>query len=831
MFYKMVYRHARLYLSMLGMLLILGVSINMSVFANENIANTIVTDASNIKLIDQASGPHIKVNLFADTSNFDSTSTIPLGVLFRPDPQWHTYWINPGDSGEPPKMDWSLSITSYHPDIIDKITNESVEDSPLSVSSELITHSNLNANQSEEKSSANQKITSISEISWPIPKVIPVAHLVNYGYEAENLLTVNATLSRTHITEIIKTHTNQLNEQNHKQSERIKHTLNIVADVSWLVCKEDCIPGWATLTLNIPLDSENIDIADVAKSDMLEINSETSAYDATQFAIAHEIENLAKQAKAESSESQQLDVQMLISNIEYLFAEQKKRLPNKEIKTGLFEVTQNEIVFEVPNIDDSDWYIFPVQGNIINHASSQINVYDETENTLRIVAPLADFFNYKSDTMQLLVSNGEQAFYVNAKQSNAVTALSLSNAESSNIWLYVLMAFAGGLILNLMPCVLPILSIKAMALQNTQTEKKHKLAYLLGVMVCFNAFATLILLLQAGGQKVGWGFHMQEPIVLVLLALLFTFLALILLDVVQFSGRFAGLGQGLVEGQSFGSHFFTGALAVIVASPCTAPFMAAAIGIAMVSEPSITLLIFNALALGFALPLTLLFMSKRVLNWLPKPGGWMLTFKHFMAFPMFATVVWLVWVFAGQLGTQAQFLLMLLLVIFCMFVWLLAQLKSSIGKRVSVLGIMLSLVASLYITTLFEQLGNNSEASSNTELAFTTFSQPRLDELKQAGKVVFVNMTADWCITCKVNEQVALRNSQIKNIIDDPNVVYMVGDWTNKNQEILDYLSEYKRAGVPLYVVYAGNSSKQILPQILTPNMVVEAIEKAKEEL
>jgi thiol:disulfide interchange protein DsbD len=345
---------------------------------------------------------------------------------------------------------------------------------------------------------------------------------------------------------------------------------------------------------------------------------------------------------------------------------------------------------------------------------------------------------------------------------------------------------------------------------------------------CFNLFAIIIIALQQSGQQVGWGFHMQEPVVVLLLAFLFTFIALILLDAMPVSGRFSGVGQSLVSGDTAKSHFATGALAVIVASPCTAPFMAAALGVALVSEPYVSFLLFNALALGFALPLTLLFMSKRALALLPKPGQWMLTFKHILAFPMLITVAWLCWVYAGQLGTQAQFILLLGLILFCMFAWLLGRSTKALSKIIYTFAIILCIALPLWLSIT---MPNVTSATINQSVAYESFDTNRLAELRNDNKVVVVNMTADWCITCKVNEQIAFVSDDVKAALANSNVQYVVGDWTNKNDEILQYLTQYERAGVPLYVVYAGNKSKQVLPQILTPNIIIDAIEQAKKEL
>jgi thiol:disulfide interchange protein DsbD len=334
--------------------------------------------------------------------------------------------------------------------------------------------------------------------------------------------------------------------------------------------------------------------------------------------------------------------------------------------------------------------------------------------------------------------------------------------------------------------------------------------------------------LQAGGENIGWGFQMQEPLVLIALSFLFTYIALVLFDALAVGSRFAGIGESLVSGEGWSSNFFTGVLAVVVASPCTAPFMAAAVGIAMVSEPLITLLIFNGLAIGFALPMTLLFISDKARKLLPKPGMWMETFKRFLAFPMLATVAWLAWVYAGQVGSQGQFVLLIALISFSLFLWLQGKAQQLITRLLLMFGAILSIALPIWANNF--STPNNASASTNSAIS-VPFSATALAALKADNKVVVVNMTADWCITCKVNEQVAFSTEDVRNRLAAEDVTYMVGDWTNKNQEILNYLNSYDRAGVPLYVVYAGNKHVQVLPQILTSNTVLTAINQATKEL
>ena len=643
-----------------------------------------------------AEGPHIQVALVSENQYLQIGENW-LGIYLQPEDHWHTYWRNPGDSGEAPSIEWTL---------------------PDGVKS--------------------------GQIQWPLPQEIPVAHLVNYGYDGENLLMVPITISKQYAS---------------KNSH-----LRIIADLSWLVCKEDCIPGWATLSLHIPLSDK-----------------------------------------------------IIPSENKGLFEDTRALLPSTIKLEAKHEISAQNIVVSIAPPTESQWRLMPFTSDVIQHSGDQ-QLIKTTEGT-SIVLPSSDYFSQSSKYIDFLMTDGKQGFYVSSELNQASQGDSPSNEQS--ILLLALMAFAGGLILNLMPCVLPILSIKALGMQQTNSNILTKSAYFMGVLTCFMAFALLIILLKESGTAVGWGFHMQEPWVIALLAYLFTFIALTLMDIAPSGSRLAGLGQSLIQGQGVFSQFTTGILAVIVASPCTAPFMAAALGVAMVSSTGVTLILFASLAVGFALPLTLLFALPSLTNKLPKPGPWMVTFRQFLAFPILGTVIWLVWVFLQQTNAFIQLGLLTGLLVFSLFLWL-GSVSPSKAK-------WFYLLATLSIVPIvFKTLDNQPTVKTS---AVNAFSQTRLQTLKDKDQVVLVNMTADWCITCKVNEQIAFTSDDFDQAISHEKVHYLVGDWTNKNAEILDYLNQYQRSGVPLYVVYAGNDSYKVLPQILTTEIVVDAINNALGEI
>lgn len=650
-----------------------------------------------------ASGPHIQVSLVSEYQQLTNGLNW-LGVYLEPEEQWHTYWRNPGDSGEAPKLNWKL---------------------PEGIRS--------------------------GGIEWPIPEEIRVAHLLNYGYDGANLLMVPIYLESTP------------NTQN--------TPIEVKVDLSWLVCKEDCIPGWASLSKTFKFSDSPI-----------------------------------------------------LSSSSNLFTETRKRLPSPERIEARHELTEQNIVVSLATPNNSNWRLLPLASAVIQHNSEQTLVSssaanDDENNELTIVLAQSDYFTRSEENIEFLLTDGQQGYYL----SSAINMTSQSPHSSQYaLWLLALMAFAGGLILNLMPCVLPILSIKALAIQQQNQTFVTKSAYFFGVLSSFLGFAIVIIILKQGGSAIGWGFHMQQPWVVALLAYLFTFIALTLMNIVPSGGRFSGIGQNLIQGQSASSQFFTGVLAVIVASPCTAPFMAAALGVGMVSDSSVTLVIFASLGIGFALPMTLLFAVPSMKKILPKPGMWMENFRQFLAFPIFATVIWLVWIYLQQTNAFAQLWLLSGLLFFCMMIWLAGRSKTSIAIAFNTIALLsVAIVA----------VPSNEKLNFDEQAQAQAFNLKRLQELRDADQVVLVNMTADWCITCKVNEQVAFSSEKFEQAINAKNVHYMIGDWTNKNEEILKYLNQYQRSGVPLYVVYAGNTNSTVLPQILTTEMVINALELAKGEI
>jgi thiol:disulfide interchange protein DsbD len=403
-------------------------------------------------------------------------------------------------------------------------------------------------------------------------------------------------------------------------------------------------------------------------------------------------------------------------------------------------------------------------------------------------------------------------------------------AESIGLLAALLLALAGGLILNLMPCVLPVLSFKALALadggESHGRARAHALWYTAGVLVSFAAAGLGVLALRSAGEALGWGFQLQQPAVVGALTLLMFAIGLSLSGVVHFGAGMAGVGQHLAGKSGPMGDFFTGVLAVLVASPCSAPFMGSALGYAFTAPTLPALLVFLALGLGLALPFLLIGFVPALASRLPRPGAWMDTLKSWLAFPMYLTAVWLAWVFGKQRGTDALALLLVGVVLLAIGLWWFERQRYGEGAlKKAVAWLFLGLAIATFVVSL--RLPNSNAATAAAE-GTVPYSAAKLAEFRAAGRPVFVDMTADWCITCKVNEKAVLHTDAFKRLLAETHAVYMVGDWTNQDEAISAFLDEYQSPGVPLYVVFRANGGPgKKLPQVLTQAMMRDALNEA----
>jgi len=401
----------------------------------------------------------------------------------------------------------------------------------------------------------------------------------------------------------------------------------------------------------------------------------------------------------------------------------------------------------------------------------------------------------------------------------------------------MLAAFIGGIILNLMPCVFPVISLKALGLlrhtDNAASARREGLGFLLGVVVTMMALAGILLAARAGGAAVGWGFQLQSPLVIALLSLVILAAALNLLGVFEVGLSVQRVGSVDVGRGAFTRSALTGALAIIVATPCAAPFMASAIGYALVQPPAVAIVIFFALALGFAAPFTLVSLFPALAKFLPRPGAWMDILKRGLAFPMFGAYAWLVWVLAQQAGSAALATLLAASVVVAFAGWLygMAQHRHFAGKSHKVMYSVTAVLIIAVIAPLPSLIKPGTGLAGDrltAEVSKAKWSPQAVEAQRGHGKAIFVDFTASWCITCQVNEKTSLSTQAVQDALAKTGTLYMVADSTKFNPDVDDTMSEFGQGGLPMYLVYpADGGPPKVLPQVLTPSIVVNALNQA----
>jgi thiol:disulfide interchange protein DsbD len=396
-----------------------------------------------------------------------------------------------------------------------------------------------------------------------------------------------------------------------------------------------------------------------------------------------------------------------------------------------------------------------------------------------------------------------------------------------NLIAVLVLALLGGLVLNLMPCVLPILSLKVLGLahsgESRARARSHALWYSLGVLISFTAIGALVIGLRAAGQAAGWGFQLQQPWFVAALAYLMFAVGLSLTGVFTLGSNLGGVGQSLASRHGPVGDFFTGVLACVVASPCIAPFMGSALAYAFTAPPLLAMLVFLALGLGLALPFLLIGFVPSLARRLPAPGAWMETLKQVLAFPMYLTAIWLLWVLGKQRGVDAIAMLLVGATLLALGLWWFERSRwrsHRLGLALSSLMLLLALVPVWGVTRLHAP----TAAATAGDVAY---SPQLLDRLRADNRVIFVNMTADWCVTCKANEKSVLGSSAFRDTLRRVDAVYMKGDWTNVDPQISAFLEQHQAVGVPLYVVYGPGTSPTVLPTVLTEAMVEDALMRA----
>ena len=468
-------------------------------------------------------------------------------------------------------------------------------------------------------------------------------------------------------------------------------------------------------------------------------------------------------------------------------------------------------------------YFFPRFYGLTDYVESQL--YEKNKDSFSLqVQPSGLKIEHESFEGVLATEKDGRLSYFEINHSLS----SVNSSQEFSVLTLIIFAFFGGLILNVMPCVFPILSIKILRFVEQSENSSYKTfkqgcLFSVGVIVSFLLIAALLISLKSGGESIGWGYQLQSPIVVSLLFYLFIVMGYIFMSNIIIGSSLARLSLiSSSKGDSLES-FLTGVLAVIVASPCTAPFMGSAIGFALLQPSFYSILIFLGLGIGFSLPYLVLSAKPSLLSFLPKPGQWMETFKQFMAFPMWASALWLLWVLSGQVDSQEIIQVLLGALIITIGLWLLEKNKSESNwvKWMIRLPFVLLLIFALW---LVPTTYSDSDETQD-QLAYTP---QLLEDLREENNLVFLNFTADWCITCKVNEAVALKTSEVSKVLAEKNITYLEADWTRKDPIISETLEQYGRTGLPLYLLFPSEGDPLILPEILTEDILLSYLNEVQ---
>ena len=589
-------------------------------------------------------------------------------------------------------------------------------------------------------------------ISWPAPKTKTVGPIVSYAMDKDVWLPVEISLG---------------------ENIDPNSPVTLKAHAYFLVCDDICIPEDGALTLPMAVGPKNEN-----QTHSILINSAKS-----------KIPHVAAKARG----SAHLENGQVIFNI--------STLPNGFESAALF----------------------PNENPIIVHSNPIDLTNGQTGNRYKATASYGWDDEVPDSFDATLVADDGRAIVVPIATDKTVdigAAKSGGKAANIGFWSAIIGAFIGGLILNLMPCVFPIISLKALSLAKTGHGERADVrnaawAYTAGVLISFLFFAGLITGLKAGGASVGWGFQLQSPWLVGFLSLLLFAIGLNLLGVFELSGRFQNIGSNSLNKSGFVPSFLTGVLAVIVATPCTAPFMAGAVGLALASSAAVTLAIFLALGLGFALPFLLVAYVPGLLMRLPKPGAWMENFKQFLAFPMFAAAIWLAWVLSLQAGAAGTLKLLSAGLILGFGIWIISR-GSGILKIVGGVAVLTAFLLPLSLSASVQAANLKSKAWSAQAVATA----------RAEGRPIFVDFTAAWCVTCKVNEGLVLKKAKTAKLFERTDTEFLIADWTNKDDVIAAELKRFGRAGVPLYLVYKpGAADAEVLPQVLTYEILKNALE------
>jgi thiol:disulfide interchange protein DsbD len=691
---------------------------------------------------------NVKARLVSETSSIAPGQTVWVALEFNIRDGWHTYWRNPGDSGQATTLTWTL---------------------PSGVTA--------------------------GDIVWQTPHRFEIAPLVNYGYAKHVMHLVPITASK---------------------DLKVGAPLAMAAKASYLVCADVCIPEDANLELKLPT-SASAGTADPA--------------DAALFSAARlEVPVAAPAATGAGIQNGQLVITLGKDWGDTLA--QIKSLAFFPYDDGAIEYAAPQTLTRSKDAVELTMKLGyqPPQTHIVGG----VLVATEQSGNDTVSVPLVIAANLSGTPGAPAAGAAANALPV-APGSAASADARTAHEEPLSLPTLLLLAIAGGMILNLMPCVFPVLSIKAIGL--VEQAKKHPAAvrakglmFAAGVLASMLALAAVLLALRAGGEEIGWGFQLQSPLFVTLMIYLLLAVGLNLSGVFEIGGGLAGVGDGLTRGDSYHAAFFTGVLATLVATPCTAPFMAAAVGAALTQSPLIALAIFAALGVGLSLPYLVVSFVPWTRRVLPKPGAWMDTLKQVFAFPMYASAAWLLWVLAQQTSPLGLGAALGGAILVALAAW--AYQKSKLSSARGRITALVTAVAAVLLAVLLPLRYAGDAVAAQPGMPATVgdmwipYDAEKVAALTAAGKPLLVNFTASWCLTCLVNERSAFADAAVQAVFHDKGVTLMKGDWTNRDPRITKALAAFNRAGVPLYLAYnsaPGEAKPVVLPQLLTAGIVRDA--------
>lgn len=676
-----------------------------------------------------------------------------VGLVLTMEDKWHVYWVNAGDSGEPPKIAWTLP-----------------------------------------------KGITAGPMQFPVPSRLPLGPLMDFGYE--DIVAFPVTISA--------------------DAGVRPGPMHLDAQVSWLVCERVCIPGKAHLGIDLtvkpgaPLGGQEPRLGALGQAiNLVPVPIPAGAT----FRVAGDAKGFA------------------------LTLLDGKRQTNAEFYPYPSVATPADPTPADVMANAAEQTIHPLDDGV------RLDIVRSPEltklpATLHGVLKLSDTVAYEVNAPVEAVSEAQAS----AGGTGSGSAGGAAGAGSITALGAIGLAFVGGVILNLMPCVFPVLFLKGLSLVQTANSGeaaesrhvlRHGLVYGLGILVSFWAIVAVLLVLRATGGHAGWGFQLQSPVFLVVLASCLFLFALSLAGQFDIGLSMTSVGGGLAQKQGYGGSFFTGVLATVVATPCTAPLMGAAVGFALAQPAGVTFAVFTALALGLAAPYILLSWQPAWVKLLPRPGAWMEVLKQFTAVPLFGTAIWLAWVYGQlyptELGVSEVALLLTCFLVLSVAGWALGRWPAKWGSTLAA-AILIVLALAIPLAQVKDAghpaaaepavSGGTAGAGTAAALAWAPYSEKALDAARAAGHPVFIDFTAAWCLSCQFNERAVLKSTEVVSALKRGNVVTLKADWTNEDPAITAKLASIHRAAVPTYVVYpaAAQAPGDVLPELLTKDLVLAAI-------